>query len=491
MNPLQNIQKSSNMRLDRMLYAILASMLFSFCTGGEEPIPEDSRVLELTISTDQLDWRECGFNVLVNANFEYKVDIDASWVSYDDGMTSTASALYFIAQENPALAPRTVTIKFTDVNDRYYSKVVTATQAANPEPALTLSIVDKDATPQTKALFANLYKIGFEGIMFGHHDDLWYGRHWYNEPGRSDTKEVCGDFPAVFSVDFGYVMSKAPGQDGETPIRRRVILEAYERGEVIMAVCHQDNPKTGGDAWDNRECVSDILTEGSPVRTEYIKRLDRLADFVLDLKGKNGELIPIILRIYHEHTQSWSWWDNCKADEFIALWQFTVRYLRDTRGVHNLLYAVSPQMDGWYTEDQASNRIVYRWPGDDYVDFIGIDCYHGQNPNALKLYIDVLEKWAGKKMKPCGITEDGVEAFTSADYWSRQVLEPVKGRGVSMVCMWRNKYVGSNDSDTHYFSVFPGHPSEQDFIKFYNDPETFFSSDLPDMYKMPEKTLVK
>ena len=54
-------------------------------------------------------------------------------------------------------------------------------------------------------------------------------------------------------------------------------------------------------------------------------------------------------------------------------------------------------------------------------------------------------------MKPCGVTETGAEAFT--DYWTRYILGP-QGKRLSMVVMWRNKYV-SSESDTHYFSVYP------------------------------------
>ena len=69
---------------------------------------------------------------------------------------------------------------------------------------------------------------------------------------------------------------------------------------------------------------------------------------------------------------------------------------------------------------------------------------------------------------------------------SKQILTPATGRKVSMIVMWRNKFVGGNESDMHYFSVFKGHTSEADFIKFHANELTFFSSDLPDMYQMPE-----
>jgi hypothetical protein len=33
---------------------------------------------------------------------------------------------------------------------------------------------------------------------------------------------------------------------------------------------------------------------------------------------------------------------HCTKEEFIALWRFTVTYLRDDLGVHNFIYAFSP-----------------------------------------------------------------------------------------------------------------------------------------------------
>lgn len=66
------------------------------------------------------------------------------------------------------------------------------------EEVKELSIVDKNATSETKALYSNLWAIQSKGFMFGHHDDLWYGRKWYNEEGRSDTHDVCGELSGSF-----------------------------------------------------------------------------------------------------------------------------------------------------------------------------------------------------------------------------------------------------------------------------------------------------
>lgn len=354
------------------------------------------------------------------------------------------------------------------------------------ENVVTLSIVDKQATPETKALYSNLWAIGKKGFMFGHHDDLMYGRKWYNEPGRSDTKDVCGDYPGVYSLDFAELMDDRYTDVEATAIRRRCILEARGRGEVIIACAHLNNPLTGGDAWDNsnHNVVSEILTDGSDTQRKFISWLDRLAEFMLNLKDDTGKPVPVIFRPFHEHTQGWAWWGNtCTTeDEYVSLWKFTVDYLKDVKGVHQFIYAIAPQIDSQKNEDV----FLYRWPGDDYVDFIGMDCYQGLSPTVFAANIKTISKLSDAKLKPCGVTETGVEGFSDVDYWTKQILTPATGRNLSMIVMWRNKFVGADDNDKHYYSIWKGHPSEKDFMKFYKSSLTFFSNDLPDMYSMAE-----
>ena len=368
--------------------------------------------------------------------------------------------------------------------------------------ASQLTLVDPNATPETKALYSNLWAIKEQGFMFGHHDDLWCGRYWMGEEGRSDTKDVCGDYPAVLGIDFAELVddrfSANPTTNG---YKLNSVKQAYKLGMVTIVCLHLDNPKTynspgsdhyyTGGAWDNKskDVVKEILTDGSAVQNTYKVWMDRLAGILNGLKGEDGKLIPVILRPYHEHNHTWSWWGaSCTTEqEFKDLWQWTVKYLRDSKNVHNAIFAISPQIDSQQSEDEY----LLRWPGDDYVDFLGMDCYQGINNAVFTSNLKTLSRISLAKKKPCGVTETGVEAFTKATYWTENIHAPMTGRKVSLLVTWRNKYVGTDESDKHYYSVYAGHPSAADFVQMYKADNTFFCSDLPDMYTMANGITVK
>jgi len=359
---------------------------------------------------------------------------------------------------------------------------------------VALSLFDKSATAETKALYSQLWRIQDKGFMFGHHDALIYGREWIDQPGRSDVFEIVEDYPAVFSVDFAEFMDERKETSTLNDARKRAILEARKRGEVITAVCHLNNPLTGGDAWDNSsdDVVQQILQEGSATNVKFKQWLDNLAELALSLRDEDGKLIPIIFRPFHEHTQSWSWWGSkcATAEEFVSLWKFTLKYLKETKGVHNFIYAISPQRDN----SGGREELLFRWPGDSYVDFIGMDCYHGTNTQAFQANLKALQDLSKEKLKPCGVTEVGIEGVRNgnvpyADYWTKEILTPMIGKKISMVVMWRNAYDPLKEG-AHFYGPWKGHPSVDDFKVLYRASVSLFSKDLPNMYVLADHVTV-
>ena len=351
-----------------------------------------------------------------------------------------------------------------------------------PEKTI-LQMVDPDATPETKALYANLWCIGLNGVMFGHHDYPSYGIGWKGDKDRSDVKDIVGSHPAVYSLDMA----------GINDTKIRLIQEAHKRGGVCMLVWHQSNPLTEGPgkkypvgtAWDNTKVVDQILKEGSPMNLKYKARLDGVAEAFRKMVDEKGRPIPVIFRPLHEHTQTWNWWGSSATteEEFIAFWRFIVSYLRDTQGIHNVIYAISPQMDAVYKDTEG--RLLFRWPGDEWVDFIGMDCYHGRNTKAFESNVKALVEVRELKHKPVGVTETGLENNHKADYWTQDVLRVLRGEPCTMVVAWRN------DNPRHAYGPYPSDVSAEDFKRFDADEWTLLERDLPDMYSMPKNVTVK
>lgn len=351
-----------------------------------------------------------------------------------------------------------------------------------PEKTI-LKMVDPNATPETKALYANLWCIGLNGVMFGHHDYPSYGIGWKGDKDRSDVKDIVGSHPAVYSLDMA----------GINDTKIRLIQEAHKRGGVCMLVWHQSNPLTEGPgkkypvgtAWDNTKVVDQILKEGSPMNLKYKARLDGVAEAFRKMVDEKGRPIPVIFRPLHEHTQTWNWWGSSATteEEFIAFWRFIVSYLRDTQGIHNVIYAISPQMDAVYKDTEG--RLLFRWPGDEWIDFIGMDCYHGRNTKAFESNVKALVEVRELKHKPVGVTETGLENNHKADYWTQDVLRVLRDEPCAMVVAWRN------DNPRHAYGPYPSDVSAEDFKRFAADEWTLLERDLPDMYSMPKNVTVK
>jgi mannan endo-1,4-beta-mannosidase len=347
-------------------------------------------------------------------------------------------------------------------------------------------MTDAQATPEVRALYSQLLEVQKSGhVLLGHHDALAYGHSWRDDLGRSDVRDITGSHPAVCSLDFGKIEHGASTNINRIPFdkMREMIRYAHRRKQVIMICWHVDNPKTYlqgspypvGTSWDNSDTtvVKEILQEGSALNIKIKGWMDHLADYIYTLKDDDGTPIPFIFRPWHEHTQTWNWWGSkCASDEeFIHLWQFTIRYLRDTKGIHQMMYAISPQMDFVYP--QTKERLTFRWPGDEYVDFIGMDCYHGRKKEAFVSNVKYLSELAVEKNKPCGITETGIEGVPYPYYFTEEVLPVLEENKLSMIVFWRN----DDRSEKHHFISYKGHSSEADFKKFCESPVILLEKD--------------
>lgn len=345
-----------------------------------------------------------------------------------------------------------------------------------------LSLSDKKATPETISLYKKLNQLTDKGYLFGHQDDLVYGVNWKYEEGRSDVKDVVGDYPAIYGWDIaGLEKDEVNNLDGVPFAKmRQHIQEANERGGISTISWHCDNPATGKNAWDNTPNSLKTVLPGAENHQKFTSWLDKAANFFLSLKDKNGKNIPILFRPYHELTGGWFWWGkgNCTPEEFKTLWKFTFDYLQK-KGVRNLIYIYNTS--SFKTEEEF---LAY-YPGKEYADILSFDTYQNSDDKEGKKFIEevqsqfkIINQIGIKQYKPIALAEAGYEAIPDPKWWTGVLDKAVGDYKISFVLLWRNHGWQETEQKMHYYAPYPGQISEKDFVDFYNLKRTLFEKDI-------------
>lgn len=369
---------------------------------------------------------------------------------------------------------------------------------SNCEKAETsFKLLDPKATPETQALYHNLEELSGEHALFGHQATLAYGRTWVAEPSRSDVKDVTGSFPSLYGWDVADFMPNDRSTDEQNAQRWNQSLayakEGLARGGVLTYAWHMRNPVTYSSFYDTTRAVHAIIPGGEK-HEEYKETLDLVADYFSELTP-----MPVIFRPFHEHNGNWFWWGKGLATEedYIALWQFTVHYLRDEKGLHNLIWAFSPDRSRT-SIDTFKQDYFYGYPGDEYVDIIGLDNYwdvgHPANDTpkevSAKEFVQSLTmtaEIADSLSKIPALTETGQEAIPDSVFWTGTMLKGMQAneltRKLVYVQVWRNANFEREKRD-HYYAPFPGQASAEDFVNFKETDFMLFEDELPDMYSV-------
>lgn len=351
----------------------------------------------------------------------------------------------------------------------------------NPYPPVEpeeVTYADPDMTEQTRNLLDNLSRLSKGGkTLFGHQCSTLYGIGWSGDAGRSDVKDICGDYPAVVGWDLAEIeLGHEVNIDGEdfAAIRER-ILQSYARGGITTLSWHTTNPATDDWAWDVTEAVYRIIP-GGDLHDKFCGYLDKVAEFIGSLKV-GEEYVPVLFRPWHEHSGSGFWWGNgnCTPEQFVELWRFTVKYLRDTKGLHNILYV--------FSTDIVSSQSAYLnfWPGSEWVDILGVDAYERPGwtlpENGIRL-MRLLSHISHQKSKPFAFTETGLECNTTeAEWWTKNLAASFKGLSPAYVLVWRNQ------SMTHFYGPYPGCVSEEDFKEFVRADNILLESEISGIYE--------
>jgi mannan endo-1,4-beta-mannosidase len=351
---------------------------------------------------------------------------------------------------------------------------------------------DKNATKETVALFQNLRDLRGKGLIFGQQKASYSGQKWTDktaEKDMSDVETAVGDAPGLYGINLNTTYEVGQGMDHLKPH----VLVAYNRGAVVTVHMPMPNPVTLGDSHDFKGDPMVNLMPGKSGNENFRKMLDDIADFAHSLEV-DGVKIPVIFRPWHEMTGSWDWWGqkHSTPEQYIAAWRYMVDYLRNEKGVHNMLFAFAPSQ----VTDHPQGGFD-RYPGDAYVDVVGVDRYDTDETEKGKRVGDdytkailadarFLVNFAEEHGKVAAITESGVKQgfgnTTAQDWFMKDFLEPLKAdpvaRKIVYFMTWTNDQGGEG-----YRVPLQGQSNYESFVRFYQDPYTLFARDLPNMYQ--------
>lgn len=359
-------------------------------------------------------------------------------------------------------------------------------------------MADPNATAETVALFYNLRKLQKTKCLIGQQDA--FNSFYQGNSGSSDIKKATGSDPALLGSDFMFITdNNNTGQPNNWFYQQEVAIttaakQAYNSGMVNTFSWHIREPYHGETFYaadmaneEKYAAFASILPGGA--NHDYFKqKLDKVASVLNNLKGADGKLIPVIFRPFHEFDGNWFWWGApyCTAAQYKEAYQFLVTYLRDTKGVHNVLYAYSP--DNSYS---TSATYLERYPGDGYVDVLGMDNYGDFSTGSSSGYstannkMKMVSTLAQDKVKICAMTETGyrvtasnspINGFFSTNLYNALTLNKVKP---AYVMFWYN------DQDGYYVPP-AGQSNTQDFVTFANKATSVLQNDLPAMYTITE-----
>jgi mannan endo-1,4-beta-mannosidase len=149
---------------------------------------------------------------------------------------------------------------------------------------------------------------------------------------------------------------------------------------------------------------------------------------------------------------------HAKRDELQRLWRYTVTYLRDVKGLH---------------------------------DVLGYDYYFPSGPARAEQLAGVTRdlawvvRQAESRGRIPGLTESGLTGLRDSTF-TKRLAAAIEGdslsRRLAYVTVWRNANRGSRN-DQHIHAPYAGHPSAEDFRRFKADPLFLFEDALPDLYR--------
>jgi hypothetical protein len=212
---------------------------------------------------------------------------------------------------------------------------------------------------------------------------------WTNQ-----VNATTGKYPALWSGDFLFASADVAN-------RQTMINEAkaqWAAGALVNIMFHACPPTQAEPcAWEGGVKSSltnaqwtELITNGTTLNNNWKARLDVIAGYLQDLKN-NG--VEVYFRPLHEMNQGIFWWAGRPGSNGTArLFQITRDYLRNTKGLTNLIWV-------WDLQDfsSLSSDLTNYNPGSSYWDILAMDMYYSDGQGYTSAKYNAMVNAAGGK----------------------------------------------------------------------------------------------
>ncbi|WP_418848861.1 glycosyl hydrolase, partial [Ruminococcus sp.] len=294
-----------------------------------------------------------------------------------------------------------------------------------------------------------------------------------------EIKKHTGKTPAILGLDVlnlsNSALAHGAGGGDMVPLQA---MDWYNNENGIVSLCwhwyapEKNLEKNGGAWWQgfyseytDFDLAKALSGEDKEGYDSIIADLDHMAGVLKELADAN---VPILWRPLHEAAgdpkypgNAWFWWGSAGKDAYIQLWKLMYDKFTNEYGLNNLIWVWNAQNPDWY-------------PGDEYVDIMGYDCYPAeQDSSSQKWYYDLVKSSTSTK-KIIAMTENGSMfdpdgAFNDGTRWA-------------WFSTWNGEFCIKDKQLSDQYTTF------DEWNKIYNSERVLTLDELPNLKCYPMDT---
>lgn len=302
------------------------------------------------------------------------------------------------------------------------------------DPVKTL--VNPDASPQAKKVYDFLIgqsgKKTLSGVQSSHSHKNDFVDFIYQKTGKH---------PALAGYDFLF-LQYSPTPDNWSWVQNyndiSAAKEQWAANGLVNYMWHWNVPNSKAD-WDKGVNeynfdgyafytdktsfdIREAVKEGTWQHDFIMKDIEEVAGYLQLLEDEN---IPVIWRPLHEAAGNydlygpngaWFWWGRHGAEPCKQLWRLLYDQLVNVYGLDNLIWVWTVDVT-----KGAEDQYLDWYPGDEYVDILGVDIYETNTNAKERQYQALVDLTKGKKLvtiSECGNIPDPGKCMDAGNRWS-------------------------------------------------------------------------